>query len=419
MNCIPRMTILLLTCAACGASTTEPAAPEDPSVYRLDYLLTPNPRDGSVGVRLHVAQRSALLREMSFRNTARISSLDGDGDLLVDGDTVRWLPPATGGTLQWRVRVSHQRNGNGHDAWLGSDWGLFRAEDIIPRARSRTLKGAQSDTWLRFDLPRNWSTVTQYFGRDNRFHVDNPERRFDQPGGWIVTGRLGVRRDTIAGVRVAVAGPVGHSIRRMDILAMLNWTLPELSRLLPELPRRLTIVSAGEPMWRGGLSAPLSVYLHAERPLISENATSTLLHEVLHMSLGLSAEEGYDWIVEGLAEYYSLTILKRSGSISSERFRQAQRDLEEWSRDAVTLCSPASTGPVTAKAATTFFALDRELRKQTDGEVNLDDVTRRLWSSDDKVTLAALTQAAADVAGQDLDTLHIDNLPGCRTIAAE
>ena len=233
-----------------------------------------------------------------------------------------------------------------------------------------------------------------------------------------MTGRLGVRRDTIAGTKVAVAGPVGHSVRRMDILAMLNWTLPELGRLLPELPRRLTIVSAGDPMWRGGLSAPMSLYMHAERPLISENATSTLLHEVLHISLGLSAEPGYDWIVEGLAEYYSLAVLRRSGSISDERHAQARQDLEEWSGEAQTLCAPTSTGAITAKAVGVFFALDRELRKATEGEASLDDVTRRLWSAGSKVTLATLTQAAEEVAGQNLDTLHMDNLPGCRTIAA-
>ena len=50
------------------------------------------------------------------------------------------------------------------------------------------------------------------------------ERRFDQPTGWIVTGALGVRRERIAGVRVAVAGPVDHNVRRLDTLAMLNWT---------------------------------------------------------------------------------------------------------------------------------------------------------------------------------------------------
>ena len=46
-------------------------------------------------------------------------------------------------------------------------------------------------------------------------------------------GRLGVRRETLAGVRVAIAGPEGHDVRRMDMLALLSWTLPELVAILP------------------------------------------------------------------------------------------------------------------------------------------------------------------------------------------
>ena len=60
-------------------------------------------------------------------------------------------------------------------------------------------------------------------------------------------------------------GPQGHGVRRQDILAMLRWTLPKLRRILGQLPERLTVVSAGDPMWRGGLSAPRSLFLHAER----------------------------------------------------------------------------------------------------------------------------------------------------------
>jgi len=72
-------------------------------------------------------------------------------------------------------------------------------------------------------------------------------------------GKLGVRRERVAGVRVAIAGPEDQQIRRLDMLALLNWTLPELARIVPELPPRLTVVSAGEPMWRGGLSGPQSI----------------------------------------------------------------------------------------------------------------------------------------------------------------
>ena len=59
-------------------------------------------------------------------------------------------------------------------------------------------------------------------------------------------------------------------------------------------------------MWRGGLSAPQSLFVHSDRPLISENATSTLLHEVMHLALGIRAAEQFDWIVEGLASYFAL-----------------------------------------------------------------------------------------------------------------
>lgn len=114
---------------------------------------------------------------------------------------------------------------------------------------------------MNFELPRDWSVISQYSGRDGQYSIDIPDRRFDQPSGWIVMGRLGVRRDTISGVRIAIAGPVGNSVRRLDMLALLNWTLPELASLLPAMPPRLTIISAGDPMWRGALSAPQSLYI--------------------------------------------------------------------------------------------------------------------------------------------------------------
>ena len=238
------------------------------------------------------------------------------------------------------------------DMMPGLEWsgGLFRAEDVIPRGATRTLKNARSETWLTLRLPKGWSAVTQYFSANGQTRIENPERRFDQPSGWMVMGDLGVRRETIAGIRVAVAGPTGNSVRRMDTLALLNWTLPELGRLLPDLPARLTIVRAGGPMWRGGLSAPQSLFLHADRPLISENATSTLLHEVMHMSLSLDAEIGYDWIVEGLAEYYSLQLLQRSGTISDSRYDHAKADIADWAKSASSLCQPTSTGATTAFA---------------------------------------------------------------------
>lgn len=432
MNCIPgfataasvpvaarrraRASALLLIACGLGshafAAGTAPAP--DPLKYRLEYTVAPDPARGTVDVNVEVQQHKALLREMRFSVGRRISDVQGDGDLERSGNEYQWHPPAAGGVLRWRVKVAHLRDDEGYDAWLGPGWGLFRAEDIVPRAATRTLRNAHSETWLTLQLPRGWSGVTQYYGKEGRFRIRAAGRRFDQPSGWMLVGELGVRRETVAGTRIAVAGPVGESVRRMDMLALLNWTLPELARLLPKVPERLTIVSAGDPMWHGGLSAPQSLFVHADRPMISENATSTLLHEVMHLSLGLSAEDGYDWVLEGLAEYYSLELLHRSGTITDSRYRHARADIAKWAKDATALCGPASTGATTALAVTVFGKLDREIRSKSRGTASLDDLTRALQKAGARVGYESLFATAESVAGGKLDTLRPENLPGCR-----
>lgn len=42
---------------------------------------------------------------------------------------------------------------------------------------------------------------------------------------------------------------------------------------------------------------------------ISENATSTLFHELSHVITRISAEDRSDWIAEGLAEFYSVELV--------------------------------------------------------------------------------------------------------------
>ena len=77
---------------------------------------------------------------------------------------------------------------------------------------------------------------------------------------------------------------------------------------------------------------PASVFLHADRPLISENGTSTLLHELVHVAMGAHAQRGSDWVVEGFAELYSLELLVRSGTISHRHYRDALALLGNWGK---------------------------------------------------------------------------------------
>ncbi len=417
MNCFSGSILLicLMACGACGVPASETTAGNTSTNYSVHYTITPDPRDGSVAIEMAVQQTHGQLRELSFVITGtRTSEITADGNLQVSEDSVRWLPGRSGGSLHWRTQIKHQRGNGGYDAWLDSDWGIFRAEDIIPRARTRTLKGASSETSISFVLPGNWSAVSEYSSLNSQIEIQDPARRFDQPRGWIAMGELGIRRETIAGTRIAVAAPEGQSVRRMDMLALLNWILPELTSVLPDSIPRLTIVSAGDPMWRGGLSAPASIFIHADRPLISENATSTLVHEVVHVALGITAASGFDWIVEGLAEYYSLELLQRGGAITPRRYQRALEKQAQWAATAEALCTAQSTAAVTALAVITFRQLDKEIRKKSGGKQSLDTVVAELAASQSYITLQSLEKITVELLQGPSDTLQADNLPGCQ-----
>ena len=139
------------------------------------------------------------------------------------------------------------------------------------------------------------------------------------------------------------------------------------------------IVGASDNMWRGGLSGPGSLYVHTDRSLISENGTSTLLHELVHVATSKSPAAGDDWIVEGLAEYYGLEILRRTGGIGERRFVNAMDTLEAWvDRKDGQLANP-STGADTARAVLLFHALAMELAAAGS---SLDVVVKQLFAAD-------------------------------------
>ena len=93
-----------------------------------------------------------------------------------------------------------------------------------------------------------------------------------------------------------------------------------------------------------------------------------------------------DWIVEGLAEFYSLEVLHRSGSLSSERYEAAHRKLARWAEEAGSLDVDRSHGPITAKAVVKLRAIDREIREQSKGRRSLDDVVRALAQDRSPIT---------------------------------
>jgi hypothetical protein len=400
--------------AALLASLAAPSlAAAGDRVYQLDYDIRLRPVEKLADVRVEVRQPGHYVRELRFRIRPEWhSGFVADGELGLEETAAVWRPPAKGGVLRFVARVDHRRNDNGYDAYMTDDWAVFRGDDLVPPAAVRALKGAQSSARLKLTGPPGWAIVTPYPKLDESWRsVAHAHRRFDRPTGWMAAGKLGVRRGMIDEVRVTVAGPMGEGVRRLDIMAFLRWNLAALKDVFPAFPERLLIVSAGDPMWRGGLSGPASLYLHADRPLISENGTSTLLHELVHVAQGYGAAPGADWIVEGLAEYYGLEIMRRTGTLGPKRFQRALDKVARWGEEADELSTDYSRGAVTARAVTLFRKLDIELKKKTDGKRNLDDVARRFSEEDLPVSVERLRNVSEELAGGPLESLCDANIP--------
>jgi hypothetical protein len=320
---------------------------------------------------------------------------------------VIWRPQGKASRLSYEFVVNHERSAKAYDSYINKEWALFRGDKLVPRARVTAKRGLNSRSSLRFVLPKGWSAITSYAPATTQLiPIEDPDRRFDRPEGWILAGNIGIRAEKIGHVQATIAAPVGESARRQDALSFLNWNLPHLTEVFRDFPARLLIVSAGDPMWRGGLSGPASLFLHADRPLISENRTSTLLHELVHVATRLRGDHESDWIVEGLAEYYSVETLRRSGGISERRYVQSIQEMQRWASRSESLFAATSSGPTTARAVLALIAVDREIRAQTAGKKSLDDVARILGSEGGTLSLERLQKIGAKVAGRPLASLE-------------
>jgi predicted metalloprotease with PDZ domain len=395
-----------------GAEAQEPAParpPETAYLVTFEARVVPSERLAHAAIRL--GEGALAVRFLEFQiDPDRHIDFRGDGRVIPRGRVVRWEPPARGGVLRYTFRIDNLRTSSAYDARCANDWAVFRGDDLFPPARAVTAVGARSRSTLRLRVPDGWRIAVPFaLQADGSYQVDNPVRRFDRPVGWYALGRIGVLRERVAGAHVAVAGPVGQGVRRQDILALMRWTLPRLRSVLGELPERVLVVSAGDPMWRGGLSGPSSVFVHADRPLITPDTTSPLLHELFHAVTRARAGEDGDWVVEGLAEYYSLELLVRSRGVSKRRHARA---LEAQAREGRrgSLAGQHSSGDATARAVTVLHALDLHIREETGGRMSLDPVVAVLARQVTPVTTASFRATAERVTGLDLESFFRVNV---------
>ncbi|MEX2962803.1 hypothetical protein [Microbulbifer sp. TYP-18] len=404
--------ILFLVVAASWLFTTAAHAASSEG-FELLYQVEISPETGMAEVAIQLQGKRLPKQLVVHFRGERYSDIESQDPIQVDGEKVRWTPRGNRARLSYRFAIDHQRSSGGYDSRITDDWTILRSDRLIPPISATMEPGLSARASLQLALPDEWTSALPYEKLDdNVYRIKDPERRIKRPKGWMIAGRIGSRQDMIAGTNTKVSAPLGENIHRQDTLAFLNWNLPYIRQVFPDFPDHLLVVTAADPMWRGGLSGTRSLFMHSERPLISGNRTSSMIHELIHVATGIRGDRESDWIVEGLAEFYSLEILRRSGGISQLRYDEAMARLAEWGQQAPSLLVPSSSGAVTARAATLIYALDKEIRAVSHGAASIDDVARKLAETRGEVSLAGFRQLAEQVAGGPLKTLDRDRLGG-------
>jgi hypothetical protein len=374
--------------------------------YDIHYQVVPQPETGTATVEIELRGKELPGQLEIHFDPERHRDFHSESPLDIEGEVATWRPEGDHASLGYTFEVNHKRDADSYDSRMTREWAILRSDQLIPPMAVRARPSLKSRAEFEFVLPDGWSVAAPYEkldGSGRRYRLTDPGRRFIRPKGWLMLGAIASRQDEIAGVEVRVAAPRGQKIRLLDALAFISWTLPYLAEIFPDFPEHLLVVSAEDPMWRGGLSGPNSLFMHGDRPLISGNRTSSLVHELVHVGTSIHGTRDSDWIVEGIAEYYAAEILRRSGGISEQRFEDTLAELAEWGKRSEALFTGRSSGATTARAVGVMYAVDQELRQRTEGKASLDDVATALAKKGGKVTVKGFIDTAEQIGGGKLD----------------
>lgn len=384
----------------------------DDLAYNIAYTIALDPALQGAQVSIKIDNHGLIDRLVFAQKKEVYSNIRANGKLVISDNEVIWDLPENDAQLTLFVKITHEKSTEKFDALINEQWAIFRGDDLIPAMHTFEDEGAYSKATLEVKLPETWKSIETGWPRlsENRFAIENPDRRFDRPTGWMIAGNLGTRRATVKKTKIAVSAPSGENFRRMDVLTFLSFTWREMNLAFEKTPDKLLVVGAGDPMWRGGLSASNSLFLHADRPMVSENGTSPIIHELMHMVTRISGEKtaatNDDWIAEGIAEFYSIELLYRAKGMTKVRRGKIIKNLADWGKDVQHLRKTSSTGAVTARAVVWLDELDQEIRKQSRDKYCLDHVVRQLMKKR-KVSLDDLKVASQSlVKGKTLNAFN-------------
>ncbi|MGG5288575.1 hypothetical protein [Pseudomonas shirazensis] len=396
MRC-PVLLVLALACSPAWAKKVD-----------LDYQVRLLPSSGQAEVRLTLADGSAV-RSLDFAlgKANAYSGFQADGQWSQQGERGVWRPAAGKTSLSYRVRLDSTAPGGAFESRMTAHWAVFRGDQLVPPARLDQQDGTELVARLAVELPPGWKSVETAWPRigPHKFRIDDVSRLFDRPTGWMLAGNLGSRRARLGETDVTVAAPQGQGMRRMDTLTLLTFVWPQLQAVFPRNPPKLLLVGARDQMWRGVRGEHNSLFIHSNRPSISENGSSPLLRELVQLFAQIKVRDDSDWISESLTDYYATELLRRAGGISDDRYEAWQARLHKQGAKVIRLVARQANAGQIARGVQVLQALDREIRLHTQNKRSLDDVTQALMRMP-SVNTAEFIQISESVLGRSSDVLQ-------------
>lgn len=399
-----RLVALVLTLAGVAPG---PAA-ASPATYGVEYTVRISRRDpGRAQVRWTLAGIDEIRAfRLVFRDD-RTTDVSGSGRLAWRDRTLQWTPGGPYARLRYTVRIDRPRPpGRQFDSHAAPDWIATRAVHLFPEINVDFRPGAErvrSQARLVFRLPPGWRSATALTPLEpDVWRVEEPGKRFDRPRGWFLLGRISCPQRTIAGSDVTVGLAPGSALDAARLFALYARTMPLLAMVLGPPPPRLLVVSAPDPMWRGGLSGEDSFFVNGRIPLRSADRTSTYLHELVHVWQPFRVAPDARWVSEGLAEWYALVLQARIGRLSPPGLARGLAGFARSARFGVDLTRSHEARVLNNTAPMVMQALDEQIRAASGGRRSLDDAVRAVASAGGTVTTARFLRAASRAAGRDL-----------------
>jgi len=384
------------------------AAAAKRETFAIDYIVTiaaKNAKIASVRWELSGAEEaeSFVLRAPKDR----FSHFSASGKLAVDGDEVTWKPNGPYGHIEYRVQLDHLRGTQQrYDSYAGSDWIVARSRDLFPRTAFNfgdppPEAQPRSRTRLIFHLPAGWKSAAPHPAiADGEYALRDSGKALDRPRGWLALGKIDMLRQEIDGVMVQIARAPGSKFRADEALAWIADAIPRLHKILGTVPEEVLIVSAGDPMWHGGLSAYRSFFMHGDRPLRTPDKTSPVLHELFHVMQPFRPARDGDWIAEGLAEYYSLELQRRAGVLPPGAFQKGLEFFARFGLWNVDLTRQHDNAGTNNSAPLVMYALDQRIQRETAGRKRLDDVVAALAAKTKVIDTKRFRQAVKEISGK-------------------